>query len=128
MMSACLLQAMLYQGSVYLTSSEFYGSGANRVPSVYWAIIEPGTLATGAVTVQGSGVIASKDKLALAFPTIAALANGEGAVIAYSYSTSAKVAGLGAGYAGELAWLACDASAQQVILHAAESWELRGKR
>lgn len=94
------LQCTLYQGSIFLTTSEFYGSGSNRVPSVYWAVIEPGTLATGGITVQGSGVIASKDGLALAFPVIAALNNGEGAVVAYSYSKSGEVAGIGAAYAG----------------------------
>lgn len=91
---------MLYQGSVYLTTSEFYGSGASRVPSIYWAVVEPASLATGGINVQGSGVIASKDGIALAFPTIAALASGDGAVVAYSYSTSGSVAGVGRGYAG----------------------------
>lgn len=91
---------MLYQGSVYLTTSEFFGSGSNRAPSVYWAVIEPGTLATGGIPVQGSGVIASKDGLALAFPVIAALSNGEGVVVAYSYSRSGEVAGIGRAYAG----------------------------
>lgn len=98
------MQATLHQGSVYLTTSEFFGSGSNRVPSVYWAVIEPGTLATGGITVQGSGVIASKDGLALAFPVIAALSHGEGAprgaVIAYSYSKAGEVAGIGKAYAG----------------------------
>lgn len=95
----CLfLQAVLYQGSVYLTTSEFYGTA--RVPSIYWAVIEPGTLATGAITVQGSGVIASKDGIALGFPVIAATASGDGAVVAYSYSRSGEVSGLGPVYAG----------------------------
>jgi hypothetical protein len=107
---------MLYQGNVYLTSSEFYGSGAKRVPSIYWAIIEPGSLATGAINVQGSGVIASKDGMALAFPAIAALEDAEGAVVAYSYSTSAVVAGVGAGYAGELLLCAPGARSLSVLL------------
>ena len=92
------MQAVLYQGSVYLTTSEFYGTA--RVPSIYWAVIEPGTLATGAITVQGSGVIASKDGIALGFPVIAATASGDGAVVAYSYSRSGEVSGLGPVYAG----------------------------
>lgn len=94
------LQTMLYQGSVYITTSEFYGAG--RVPSIYWAIIEPNSMATGAITVHGAGVIASKDGLALGFPVIAALASGDGAVVAYSYSGSGEVAGIGPVYAGGL--------------------------
>jgi hypothetical protein len=110
----CLSQATLYQGSVYLTTSEFFGSGSNRVPSVYWAVIEPGTLATGGITVQGSGVIASQDGLALAFPVIAALNNGEGAVIAYSYSKSGEVASIGKAYAG--AWTELPSSERRIAI------------
>lgn len=92
---------MLYQGSVYLTTSEFYDSGAARLPSIYWAVIEPNNLATGQVTVRGSGVVASKDGMALAFPVVAALSSGDGMVIAFSYSKGGTVQGLGQAYAGE---------------------------
>jgi len=92
---------MLHEGSIYLTTSEFYGKGTHRVPSIYWAIIEPGSLATGAVTVHGSGVIASKDGLMLGFPVIAALSSGDGAIIAYSYAKAGDVNGIGAAYPGE---------------------------
>lgn len=93
---------MLYQGSIYLTTSEFYGSGSNRAPSVYWAIVEPGNLATGAITVHGAGIIASKDGMVLGFPVIAALSSGDGAVIAYAYAKSGEVNGVGPAYPGEL--------------------------
>ena len=92
---------MLYEGNVYLTTSEFYGAGNNRVPSIYYAIVDPGSLSTGAITVHGSGVIASKDGLMLGFPVIAALSSGDGAVIAYSYARSGDVKGVGPGYPGK---------------------------
>lgn len=95
------LQAMLHEGSIYLTTSEFYGKGTHRVPSIYWAIVEPGSLATGAVTVHGSGLIASKDGLMLGFPVIAALSSGDGAIIAYSYARAGDVDGIGPAYPGE---------------------------
>jgi hypothetical protein len=81
---------VLFEGSVYLTTSEFFGGeGEGRLPSIYWAIVDPGSthaLATGAITVTASGVIASRDGLALGFPVIAAQADGQGAVVAYAYS------------------------------------------
>ena len=80
------VQATHHQGLVYVASTDFFGERNVRVPSIYYAVIEPGPRLCQP-NLRDWGVVASADGLALAFPVIAAMDNG-GVFLAFAYSGS----------------------------------------
>jgi hypothetical protein len=98
-----LLQTVQNKGSLYTTMSEYFGIESIRVPSIYWAIVatHPGSGLCKAARKKW-GFIASQDGLALAYPVIAARADGS-AIVVYSYSgeTEELPHSLGPAYPGE---------------------------
>lgn len=89
--AAFILQATHHNGQVYLTSSEYWGTGTVRMPSIYWAVVKP---APGlcSVTRLDWGVVASAEGLAAAYPVIAARTDGRAAV-AFAYSGAGTISG-----------------------------------
>lgn len=74
---------------MYITTSEYWGTGNVRMPAVYWAIVEP---APGLCSVSRLewGVVASEEGLAAAYPVIAARRDG-GAALAFAYSGAGTI-------------------------------------
>lgn len=83
------LQATHHKGLLYFTTSEFWGSGAIRMPSVYYGIVQPGA-GLCAVSRLEWGVVASQDGLALAYPVIAARKETS-ATLAFAYSGAGSI-------------------------------------
>lgn len=84
------MQAQHHENVLYLTTSEYWGSGHIRMPSLYWSILKPGA---GLCTAQRLcwGVLASQDGLALAYPVIAAAKEEDEAVMAFAYSGAGTI-------------------------------------
>lgn len=76
-------KATKHKGLVYLATTNFFGAGYNRVPSIFWAIVDP-SIHLCKPSLLDWGVVASEQGLALAFPVMAARAEC-GAFIAYAY-------------------------------------------
>jgi len=90
------VQAVHHQGVVYLTTNEHYGVGRSgeRLPSIYWSIVEPELPAFCDMINRDWGIIASSEGLATAYPVIAARKTAlSGAVLAYSYGGAGTIAG-----------------------------------
>jgi hypothetical protein len=83
------MQATHHRGLVYMTTPEYYGTGANRLLSIYWAIIDPSRHLCKP-SIHHWGLVASEQGLALTFPTIAAR-HDCGAVLAYVYGGNMDV-------------------------------------
>lgn len=89
----CLLQAMQHKNKLYLTTSEYFGKGDadQRLPSVYWAVVEPTLPGLCALKRKDWGVVASSEGLSLAFPVIAARKEAPGAALAFNYGGAKTV-------------------------------------
>jgi len=83
------MQATHHHGDVLVATSEWFGEGDARLPSIYWAVVDPSPNLCK-LTVERRGVVASEDGLALAYPSIAAHAQG-GVILAYSYAGNTTV-------------------------------------
>jgi hypothetical protein len=77
-----------HNGRVYVATTEFFGMRNTRVPSIYYAIINPSSGLCKA-HIHKHGMVASKDGFALAFPVIAA--RDDGAVLGYSYGSAGSI-------------------------------------
>lgn len=85
------MQATHHEDRLYVATGEYWGYNTIRMPSIYWSIIKAaGSLCE--LTRTDHGLIASQDGLALAYPVIAARADG-GALVAFSYSGKGTIAG-----------------------------------
>jgi hypothetical protein len=89
-----------HRGLLFLTTLEYWGAGAVRVPSVYWGIFQPSRHLCS-IARPDWGLISSRDGLAVSFPAIGAKRDGR-ALMAYSYSGASEGLpnGLGPAYAG----------------------------
>jgi hypothetical protein len=96
------LQASHTDGLLYLTTGEYWGSEETRVPSIYWAVINPSDDICH-LKREDQGMVASEEGLSLAYPVIAGTKSG-GAVLAYSYSGANKLTNGNKAYPGELAF------------------------
>jgi hypothetical protein len=90
---AASMQAMQHRGTLYMTTTEYFGAGtrATRVPSVYWAIVEPELQGMCHLHRKDWGVIASSEGLATGYALIAG--TRAGAKLAYSYSGAGTISG-----------------------------------
>lgn len=88
-MTAAVLQATHHNGKVYLTSSEYWGTGNVRMPSIYHAVVKPGP-GLCSVARLNWGVVGSAEGLAAAYPVIAARKDG-GTALAFAYSGSGTI-------------------------------------
>lgn len=87
---------MHHQNLVYLTTDEHYGVGLSgeRLPSIYWSVVEPELPGFCGIFNRDWGVIASSEGLATAYPVIAARKTAlSGAVLAYTYGGAGTIAG-----------------------------------
>jgi hypothetical protein len=66
---------------LYIATSEYFGKTNKRVPSIFYAIVDPSARLCDP-HIDRWGMVASEDKYALAFPAIAA--RREGVVLAFT--------------------------------------------
>lgn len=83
-------QAVQHNGLLYLTTSEYWGSGAVRMPSIYYAVVQPDQGLCSVSRLEW-GLVASQDGLATAYPVIAARKDGS-ATLAFAYSGAGTIA------------------------------------
>jgi hypothetical protein len=84
-----VLQAVQHNGLLYLTTSEYWGSGAVRMPSIYYAVVQPDEGLCSVSRLEW-GIVASQDGLATAYPVIAARKDGS-ATLAFAYSGAGTI-------------------------------------
>lgn len=84
---------MQHKNKLYLTTSEYFGKGTadQRLPSVYWAIVEPTIPGLCDLKREDWGLVASSEGLALTYPVIAARKEVTGAALAFSYGGALTV-------------------------------------
>jgi hypothetical protein len=80
--------ATFHKGRLYIATSEFFGPRNTRVPSIYYAIVDPSAKLCDP-HIDRWGVVASEDRYALAYPSIGARLDG--AVLCYSYGSDEKI-------------------------------------
>jgi hypothetical protein len=73
--------ATFHKGCLYIATSEYFGKTNKRVPSIFYAIVDPSARLCDP-HIDRWGMVASEDKYALAFPAIAA--RREGVVLAFT--------------------------------------------
>lgn len=101
-MVVCALQASHHHGRVYVATSEYFGVGNTRVPSIYWAVVDPSENLCKP-SLEDWGLLASEQGLALAYPVIAPRDCGAFLAYAYGGNTTIKLDGVSRpAYAGEL--------------------------
>lgn len=73
---------------MYIATTEFFGVRNTRVPSIYYAIVDPSEKLCDP-HVDRWGMVASEDHYALAYPSIGARLDG--AVLCYSYGSDKAI-------------------------------------
>jgi hypothetical protein len=78
-----VLQATKFRGLVFVATEEFYGAEHDRLPAIFWAIVQPSAKLCSP-SLLSWGMVASEQGLSLALPVITGR-HECGAFLAFSY-------------------------------------------
>lgn len=83
------LQATKFRGLVFIATSEFFGAEEDRLPAIFWAIVDPSAKLCSP-SLANWGVVASINGLSLAYPVITGR-HDCGAFLAFAYGGNTTI-------------------------------------